>query len=244
MDSFMQLMDEDYKQQHYPSGYFSALVKGNQSLTAVYVISAVFLLISLLLFFLGIRGIIWDNSNLIGGLVFIGFGVLLVLFDVFIISVGKKQKGKNRQDWVQEFAKKSSYSKNEVEEFDRQLVAEDAYLLTLNGKFNQMEESIITADFIKSSSFIFKQSDLKAVCLFNLEEPIGAGSKIKYTKKLQVGLITDRSRIWLDADENRGRAFIAMLKEKFPAIETKDSAILKDKEFDSLMKKYIKPNRD
>lgn len=238
MDGFMQLMDENYKTQHYPNGYFNAVVEGKRSMTAGYVILVISVLFSLPFFFLGIRGIVWGLS-MVTNCVIIGIGVLLVLFGIAILLLLKKQKGKTRQDWVQQVAERSGYPTEVIEEFDRQLITGEAYLLAPNGKYDKMNEGIMTADFIKISEFVFKQSDIRSACLFYLEDTVGAGNKVKFTKTLQIGLISDRCRCWMETDKNRGSAFIAMLKKKFPEIETKDGAILKDKEFDTLMKKYI-----
>lgn len=238
MDGFIQLMDENYKTKHYPNGYVSAVVESKQSMTAGYVVLVVFMLFSLPFFFLGIRGIAWGLS-MVTNCVLIGIGVLLILLGVAIILFIKKQKGKTREDWVRQVAERSGYPTEVIEEFDRQLITGEAYLLAPNGKYDKSKESIMTADYIKIYEFVFKQSDIKAACLFYLKDSYRAGNKIIFTKKLQVGLISNRCRCWIEADKKRGSAFIAMLKEKFPEIETRDGAILKDKEFDALMKKYM-----
>ncbi|MEW4411907.1 hypothetical protein [Clostridium sp. AN503] len=238
MDGYKQLMDENYKRQHYPNGFFSAVVEGKRSMTAGYIVLVVFVLFSLPFFFLGIRGIAWGLS-MVTNCVIIGIGVFLVLLGIALLMLLKKQKGKTREDWVQQVAKRSGYPTEVIEEFDRQMTTGEAYFLTPNGKYDKMKESILTDDFIKISEFVFKQSDLKAACLFFLEDSVNAGNKIKFVKTLHVGLISDRCGFWIEADKNRGSAFIAMLKEKFPEIETKDGTILKNKEFHALMKEYI-----
>lgn len=241
MDGFMQLLDENYKKKHYPNGYFNAVVQRNQSMTAVYVIFSVLVLFSIFLFYLGIPGILWGGSNRIMDCIAIGFGLLIMVLAIFLIRVAKKLKGKNREDWIRDHAENSGYSIGEVEEFGRQLTTGAAYYLTLTGKFDKRKEYIMTDDFLLISPLIFKLSDMKAACLFNLVESYGAGAKVKFKKTLQVGLINSRNRVWIETEKKRGNAFIAMLKEKNPAIETKSGSILNDKEFDALVKEYITP---
>ncbi len=93
MDGYKQLMDENYKRQHYPNGFFSAVVEGKRSMTAGYIVLVVFVLFSLPFFFLGIRGIAWGLS-MVTNCVIIGIGVFLVLLGIALLMLLKKQREK------------------------------------------------------------------------------------------------------------------------------------------------------
>lgn len=239
MKQYRQLISNEYKNKHFPNGYFASLVAESHSAksNAGYIVG--FIALGFLFnigFIFGALVLVMNDKIPSGFWVCMGIGLVQLLLSSLILRHGKKVKSKTAEDWIAETVQNSHCSESAVREFDRQMMTSDISVLTLNGKVDSVLEYFLTDDFIKAgpkmAPIVIPIRDIIGVCFTYQEEFYSVGSKVKTRKSLAVGICTDKLKYTIFADRDLGNEFFAMLKSKNPNIKIKNDEILSEKAFD------------
>ena len=159
-ETYLESMNEEYKQKHYPEGsVFKAHKKAMKGVNA-----------GLGLFFMGaflagsIAGLVWSvnrtleiirdkEENMLG----VGIGIsvffllLVAVFGVAVFFITKDIR-KTVDDWIRVAAKAGGLEEQEIREFDKQAMGSDSLILNHLGKLKSFttgqKRGILTRDYI------------------------------------------------------------------------------------------------
>lgn len=256
MAGFFQQMNEGYAQKHFPTGsVFGNVAKTLKRNSFVLLIVAGFMLTGCL------AGLVWSirrtlevaaegDKDVLGiGIGFCAFWVVLVLLLGVSSYFGIRNMTKKREDYIRASAKYSKLPESEIEDFDRQALASDTYILKLTAGLDRIlsnatnKDGLLTRDYIYlagPAQAVIRVKDLKACCFNDYTYYVNTGKRSKKIHCLAVTLIssngvTDTS----DTTEKAGRALMALLKERNETIDTNDGMVLPEGALSAYMKKIL-----
>ncbi|MCH5273560.1 MAG: hypothetical protein J1E35_07790 [Lachnospiraceae bacterium] len=244
------LITDEQKQKNYPNGYFDSIVRKNNSLGNRIANWFVFIFLGVILnigFLIGIP-VALTNGFTLSFFICVAVGIAQFLLCTLILRSGKKARSKTRETWIAETVTNSHCQESEVREFDQQFMNSDSYFLTLNGKIDNTLPYFLTEDFIligaKIAPVVLPIQSLLGVCFaYKLEFYSDFKGRLKTRDSLAVGLCTKDLDYAIFADQNLGKEFIAMLKEKNPNMAVREGEILKEEDFNAWVKELQAANR-
>lgn len=254
MTSFFQTMNEEYVQKHFPN---NSVFEGVAKTLKRRGIGGYFFLG---LFFLGsLYGLIWAIRTTLGYLpddpddmLGVGIGIsvffgLCALFFGGILIYLIKNSNKKRSGYIADSAKNSKLSVSEIENFERQAVASDCYILKLTAGLDRVlsnatnKDGLLTRDYVylaDPAQIVFRIEDLRACCFSEYTYYIGDGSRRKKIHNLTICLLSSNGACASsDTTEKAGLALMELLKERNPAIDTNDGKVVPEDSFDAYKKK-------
>ncbi|MCI9164244.1 MAG: hypothetical protein HFG59_13535 [Lachnospiraceae bacterium] len=258
MAGFFQQMDEKYAKKHFPTGsVFGTVDKVLKRNNFAFLIIAGFMIAGCL------AGLFWSigrtlemvaegNRDALG--IGIGFGcfwaVLVLLLGIsFYFNV--RNLAKKKEDYIRLSAKYSKLPEKEIEDFDRQAMASDTYILKLTAGLDRLlssatnKDGLLTRDYIylaSPSQAVMRVKDLKACCFNDYTYYINTGKRSKKIHCLAVTLVSSNGNGVIDTSdttEEAGRALMALLKERNEAIDTNDGRVLPEEALSDYIKKIL-----
>ncbi len=255
MTDFFSKMNEDYVQKHFPDG---SVLESARKTVKRRSIGAIFFFA---LFFVGsLWGFVWsvgrtiesvssgDDTLGVGIAICVFFGlVTLGLFALLYFLI--KESRKKRSDYIAASAKHSKLLESEVEEFERQAVATDCYILKLTTGLDRAlsnatnPDGLLTRDYIylaNPAQIIMRVDQLKACCFSDYTYYISVGNKQKKIHCLSIGLIASNGvSVCSDTTKEAGEALMNLLKERNSEMDTNNGEVLKEGEFDKYKKRIL-----
>lgn len=257
MEDFFQKMNEEYASKHFPEGTVlgSALKKGRRG--------GIMGLLFFVLFFAGfLYASIWvlrrtisfqaeGKTDMIG----IGVGVcivlaLLALGCFFVIRMLVKAIRQDVNDLIASSAKASKLSVSEVEEFDRQALASDCYILKLTAGLDRalsnstFKDGLLTRDYIylgDAAQTVMRIDRLKACFFSDLTYYVNVGNRSRKIHNLVIFLLAEGGiTVHSDTTEEAGQALMDMLTDRNSAIDTNEGRVVPEgRAFDDYTKRIL-----
>lgn len=237
MVGFQELTDK-YRQKHYPEGYFASVAKGSGGLVLV-VCGVVLALIGIcpaaipVDYLLGGMDDSMDISVLIFfiilALVFLGGGILVIIFGIKRMRMGKHQ-------WMEKCAESSNYPMSNVEEFESQFMRTDTLIFQLD---TSGVTNVLTTDYILWGNLLavclIKLSDIVGAYLVNLPDTIMVGNRTKKVITLNVAIFSNHNTsIVLSTREKTAHELLDLLVQRNPNIDTADRRVLHENEYETI----------
>ncbi len=256
MTEVFQRMSADYAQKHFPTG--SVFESASKTLKRRGFAGIIFIGVWVAA---ALAGLVWGVGRTMAfmaegeeDMLGVGIGICVffaltaLLFGVLLFFAVKSTR-RNREDYIKLSAKKSRLSEHEIEEFDRQAMASDTYVLKLTAGLDRAlssaanKDGLLTRDYVYlagPAQIVLRVKDLKACCFNDYTYYISTGKRSKKIHCLAVTLIssngvTDSS----DVTEEAGRALMALLRERNSAIDTNGGKVLPEGALDAYKKKVL-----
>lgn len=242
-ETYLESMNEEYKQKHYPEGsVFKAHKKAMKGVNA-----------GLGLFFMGaflagsIAGLVWSinrtleiirdkEENMLG----VGIGIsvffllLVAVFGVAVFFITKDIR-KTVDDWIRVAAKVGGLEEQEIREFDKQAMGSDSLILNHLGKLKSFttgqKRGILTRDYIclygGNMPCVLKLSRLTQAYIKDNTYYVKVGKTRKQTHYLTIHLMTeDKKTAWAETSREAARALQDELESRCPGIDTAGGSVL------------------
>lgn len=170
------------------------------------------------------------------GLVFTGvFAVLLLLCIVGIVLL-VRGLGKGADAVIRASARACGLSEEQLREFDRQAMQSDCRILKLKNAVSAalagQDDGLLTRDYLWLGDLrncVLRREDLAGACLYEWSYYAGK----KKIRCLSVSVVNrERLAVTAEASAERGRAFLALLKEYQPSIRIAEGVVHEGKEYD------------
>ncbi len=261
MTDFFLKMDEDYVQEHFPSGsvFEGATKTVKRRGTIGIIIIGVWLAAAL-------YGLVWAIGRLreflsggqddmlgVGIAICAFFGLLVLLFGALIVFMIKGVR-KKREDYIRDSAKKSKLPVSEIEAFERQATASDCYILELTAGLDRMlsnatnKDGLLTRDYVylaDPAQTVMRVEDLRACCFSDYTYYVNVGNHSKKIHCLAIYLIASNGvSVLSDTTREAGEALMALLKERNNAIDTNNGTVLPEGEVDAYKKRILDASRE
>lgn len=254
METYFKQMNEAYVDKHYPKkSVFSAVSERNKK-TGI----GVYIFFGLLLAFFGAAAVFAlgmtvkfaadGESGMISTGIIIGLVCLAVCaLSIWMIVLTKKRSGMDGGQLLKKSAETSGLSESEIQEFDRQAMAGDSFILNLTGKIKAVmagqKDGILTRDYIylaDQAMTVMRRKDILCAVLVERVMYITANNKRKPVHYLCIQLVSQQGvRSQAETDIESGKALINMLLEKNPGIDTADGAVMPEKGCEQYIKKLL-----
>lgn len=170
------------------------------------------------------------------GLVFTGIFVVLFLLCVLGIVVLVRGLGKGADAVIRSSARACGLSEEQLREFDRQAMQSDCRILKLKGTVSAalagQDDGLLTRDYLWLGDLrncVLRREDLAGACLY--EWSYYAGKKKIHCLSVSV-VNREKLAVTAEASAERGRAFLALLKEYQPAIRIAEGVVREGAEYD------------
>ena len=250
MADFFAKMNEDYAQKHFPDGsvFESAAKTLKRRSMAVAIVIGIFAIASL-------WGLAWSagralelrasgQDDMLDVSIFICsfFGVmalvsLALLF--FMIKASRQKRG----DYIASAAKHSKLPESEIENFERQALSSDCYILRLTEGLDRAlsnasnKDGLLTRDYIylaDPAQTVLRVDSLKACCFSSYTYSINTGNYHQKISCLAIYLLSSNgASILSDTTEKAGQALMALLQERNGAIDINQGKVLPEDGVDS-----------
>lgn len=253
MQTFFTQMNEEYINKHYPKrSVFAAVNKSNKKNgVGVNILCGIFVLM------FG-AGIVWSIGRLLEykeagesdmmstGFVILGFFIVMLVLSLVPIIITIKRNSLGAEGLIKKSAKISEYSESIIREFDRQALESDSYILALTSKIKAVligqRNGVLTRDFIflaDAKNIVMKRSDLVGAYLVARTVYTNGNSNIRTPLEyLTVSIISNKGiQTLAETSLEAGKALIAMLKEQNPELDTNDSEVMKETDYNKYWKK-------
>lgn len=232
-------MSEDYRQKHYPNGYFNSVAKKSGGV-ALIICGAVLSLMGLAIGYMAfcflldvIHGETYDGA---AGVIIFFFIIALIFLipGVLLIRFGIKRKLMNAESWISKSAENSKYPESVIRDFDNQVISPDCIRLPQNIGF-------LTRDYIYFENLlslcVIKRSDIIGAYLVSLSDTVNVGNKIKTVYNIYIAVFSNQNtHIINQIKQKYGEQLISMLTENNPDIDTANGRILSEKEYYNMEK--------
>lgn len=251
MTAFFRPMNEAYIEKHYPKrSVFESVAKATKKLGI-----GIFIFFGLVLAG-SLGGLAWSidavntyklsgDSDMVdtGKVISIVFAVVaLISVLTIVITILRRRKGAG--DWLKKSAENSKLSEMDIQEFERQALAADSYILKLldgvNAVMSGGKDGILTNDFIYLADLnltVIRCKDLVSACLVKSVFYIGSQQQRRPVNYLSVYLLSRNGvEAFAEVSPEAGEALLALLLEKYPTINTNEGRVLTEKEYDSFKK--------
>lgn len=244
MEEFFQKMNEDYVQKHFPNrSIFEGTMKKNK-------VNSIIVLVMLGIFFVASAygaiaavettiGRIAENGSDGIGIGISIFMIVLTLIWGLLMKAVYKMGFKKHSDYIKDSAKKSKLPESEIENFEKQATASDAYILRLKEGFDRAlsntvdKDGVLTRDYVyiaDNAQTIFRIADLKA-CFFVYYYYYVNNKRVT---NLSIRLVSANGvTAFSDTTEKAGRALMAILLERNGSIETNGGNVMQENAFDT-----------
>lgn len=243
-------IDEEYRQKHYPNGYFESLAKKSGGITLI-VCGAVLGLMGLAVGYAAVHFLLdlihgEGYDGIVGGTIFMLLLALAFLVPgVLLIRFGIRRKGMDADAWIKKSAGASGYPESAVREFAQQAVSSDSIRLQLAGSLDAVSgKGILTRDYILFENLldlcVIKRSDITGVYLVSLPSTVRVGKQVRTVYNLNVAVFSShKTSIVTETDRKPGEQLVAMLTEKHPSIDTAGGRVLSAREFEEMRKSSL-----
>lgn len=253
MTDYFPRMSDEYAQKHFPGGAVFTSARETirrRSIGGIFFFG---------LFLAGaLWGLIWmirvtvsdisQGENGVYGLVFCAVFALLALGCFYVLRLMLKTRGQSAAQYMADSAKVSKLPINEIEEFDRQSLAGDTYILKLTAGLDRALSNNISSDGLLTRDYIYladnKQTvmrvdSLLSCCFTEYTYYMTVGGKTKKIHNLAVCLIGPNGvSVLSDTTKEAGLALMALLQERNGAIDTNEGKVLAEgREFDDYRKR-------
>lgn len=251
MSEYFRKMDEAYINKHYPTrSIFEAVVKTTKRVgIGVYIFFGLILAGSL-------AGLTWsinawitykqsgDTEMADVGIIICIFFAVLALISVLVIIITIRRGKKGAADWLKKSAKNSRLSEAEIQEFERQALSPDSYILKLLDSLNAMmsggKDGILTKDFIylaDTNLTVMRCKDLIAACLVKYSIYVGDQQHRKPVNCLGIRLLSrNGAESFAEVSVEAGPALLELLSKEYPAINTFGGQVMTEKEYEKYKK--------
>jgi hypothetical protein len=256
MTDFFIKMNEDYAQKHFPD---HSVFEGTMKTVKRRSVGG--LIVFGLFFAAALYGLVWgigrtlqlmtngEDDMLSVGLVICGFFGIIVLICLLVLIFLIKGSRQKRSDYIANSAKQSKLPVHEIEEFERQAMASDCYILKLTAGLDRMlsnatnKDGLLTRDYIylaDPAQTVMRIDSLKACCFSDYTYYLNTGNRHKKIHCLAICLIASNGvSVLSDTTEEAGQALIALLQQRNSAIDTNGGNVLPENAFDSYKKKML-----
>lgn len=247
-------MNEEYAKKHFPEG--SVLGSAAKSLKKRGVAGSIFIG---LFAAAGLWGLVWaigrtidlmnqGRKDMLGvSLVFCGiFALVAVGFSALLVYLIKSAN----QNYIAASAKRSKLPESEIQNFDRQALESDTYILKLTAGLDRAlsnstnKDGLLTKDYIylaDPGQTVFRVDSLKACCFTDYTYYITVGNRSKKVHNLAIYLLASSGvSVRSDVTEKAGQALMEMLRERNGSIDTYDGKVLPEGDVDDYAKKILK----
>ncbi|MDE5587822.1 MAG: phage holin family protein [Acetatifactor sp.] len=231
-------MDRQYREKHYPKGFFAAMAKeGRGSGVALIICGAI-------LAFIG-GGILWivisvaadggfNISEDMSEVIFFSIvGLIFLIPGLLIIWFGIKRCRTNEDIWLQKSVEASGYPESVMRDFANQALEDGSLKMLLGAARTQ---GFLTRDYIFFDNLVYP-------CVIKIEDIAGAylvqtsyttnvnNKRVRiYSKNIMV-VSNHKTSIMSEADEDTVRQLLDMLTDKNPAIDTEGGRMLSENEY-------------
>lgn len=256
MADFFAKMNEDYAQKHFPDGsvFESAAKTLKRRSVAGTVVIGLFAAAAL-------WGLAWSigramelkasgQDDMLDVSIFICsfFGVLALVslaLLFFMIKASRRKCG----DYIASAAKHSKLPESEIENFERQALAPDCYILRLTEGLDRAlsnatnKDGLLTRDYIylaDPAQTVIRVDSLKACCFSDYTYYINTGNHHKKIHCLAIYLLSSNGvSVLSDTTEKAGQALMALLQERNSAVDVNDGKVLPENDVDGYRKKML-----
>lgn len=235
-------MDEKYRSQHYPKGFFAAAVKAERGAGVELIIyGAVFALIGACIFWglivmmMGgdfdlsedVSMIVIDVSvNVVLGIV----GLVFLVPGILIIRFGIKRCRLGEDAWIQETAQASGYQESIIRDFANQALEDESFILQFAASG---VKGFLTRDYIYFYKMITKIEDIAGAYFVETSYTANINGKSKRMYCRNIKIVSNHKTVsGSQAKENTVKQILDMLWQKNPAIDTQGGRLLSENEFD------------
>ncbi len=244
MKSYIEKMDESYRNKHYPQGSFFEKAAGANkrgNITLAVMAAVVSVLLGALIFFL--IGLTMDHSaqgnaeSVKMGLIFIAVVAVILALCVFGFIVAVRHMKDGAEEVMKKAAKNSGLTEDDIREFERQALQSDSYVLTLAGKISAamsgQKDGLLTRDYIwlgDNRNCILKRGGIVGASLYHWYYYVNK----KRVCSLNLALVNrDNVMAGAEVTEEAGRELMKLLSEAHPAIQVHEDILEEGKEFDA-----------
>ncbi len=251
MSQYLQNMNEAYIEKNYPNrSVFEAIVKTTKKVgIGVYIFFGI-------VFAGSIAGLVWsvnamNTYKLSGetdmadvGMVICIFFAVLAIISALTLGITFMRGKKGAENWLQTSAKNSLLSESEIQEFERQAMASDSYILKLLDSANKAmsggKDGILTRDFIYLADInltVIRCKDLVSTCLVDTVIYVGSQQQRKPLHYLTLKLLSKNgAEAFAEISPDAANALVELLLQKYPAIDTCDNKVMTEQEYDKYKK--------
>jgi len=248
-------MNEDYAQKHFPDGVFAGTAKTLKG-------RGIAGLITIGLFVAGgLLGLIWavgrtqeviangeDDLRGVAIAFCVIFGVVTLLFLALFIYLLKNIR-KGRDGYIADSAKHSQLPVSEIENFERQALASDCYILRLAEGLDRAlsnatnKDGLLTRDYIylaDPAQTVLRVDSLRACCFSDYTYYITVQNRHKKVHNLIIYLLASNGvSVTSDTTEKAGQALMALLLERNSSIDTNGGQVLPEGEVEDYKKRIL-----
>ncbi len=261
MGAFFKQMDEGYKRKRYPKGsFFEAYTKkttGNQAAGLVFCAAmAIAALFGAWFCNRQMKNLGEDGEEIGKLLIGLALGIALLMLALCVLQISRMLRGKRKM--MELCAKSCGYAMSEIEEFERQALQPDTYVLDLSGgeklqkaknaMFGQTE-GLLTKDYLcldpGMHMHVTKISDILAAYMVKNTQTAGTineGRRVRMTfSYLTLNIISSKGTVdFADCTEQAALELLALLKERAPKLDTHGEELLSERQYYELRDKLLK----
>ncbi len=152
-------------------------------------------------------------------------------------------------DYIASAAKHSKLPESEIENFERQALSSDCYILRLTEGLDRAlsnasnKDGLLTRDYIylaDPAQTVLRVDSLKACCFSSYTYSINTGNYHQKISCLAIYLLSSNgASILSDTTEKAGQALMALLQERNGAIDINQGKVLPEDGVDSYRRKIL-----
>lgn len=227
-------MTNEYRQKHYPDGYFESLKRsdGIEMILSGVVLALLAMCSGTYL----VRYLMGTTEYSIKVLIvlimltltFLGGGISFIVLGVRGLSIGKGQ-------WIERCAGVSHYPVSTVQEFESPFMRNDIIVFRqgLTGV-----TTVLTTDYILCAICMIKIRDIVGAYLVYLPHTISAGRKIRSIQPMHVAIFSNhRTHILVQIRRKLAEHLIDLIAERNSDIDTAARRVLDEKEYRAMVDK-------
>lgn len=234
------MMDDKYRKQHYPNGFFAALAKDGKGVGAILIVCGIVLaligaFVLLLLGALAFTGAFEIPENLDVIILFAVLGLVFLIPGGLLAGFGAKRCASGESYWISACAKSSDYPESIVRDFANQVMENGTLQLVLG---TSRIQGILTRDYIFLKSFlnpcVIKIEDIAGAYLVRTRSEITVNGvrQIRYDNNIKI-ISNHKTTIGSDAGEQTVLQLLNILTQKNPAIDTEGCKPLSESEYNA-----------
>lgn len=237
------LMDEKYREKHFPKGFFAAMAKDARGGGIALIICGVVLAL------MG-AGILWlliammlagsfDVSEDVGVMVFFGIvGLFFLVPGILIIRYGIKRSKMVERGWLEECMEVSDYTESTILDYANQVLEDGSMRLQLG---TSGTKGFLTKDYISFLNIVVRIEDIIGAYFVETSYTVNINGKTKRMYMKNIKIVSNRKIVTgSEAKEDTVKQLLDMLTQKNPAIDTQGGRLLSENEFDKMVEELGK----
>lgn len=237
------VMDSNYREKHYPKGFYAAMVKNTRGGGIALIICGLLLALigGAILFVLAAMAFSGEDlSAALGENIFFGIvGLVFFLPGLLLIWSGIKRCRSNAEDWIRETGEASGCSESTVRDFAGQALEDGTLVMFLGTTRNQC---FLTRDYVWMGN-LSRIEDIEEGYLVETSYTANVnGKRVRmYSKNIRL-LTKNGKELIAEAKEDEVNEILDLLTDKNPSIDTDGRRMLSESEY-SKRKELLQKSR-